>query len=202
LIIVPQTNQWHKLKALVLDGVSSPIPEHWKRAYGLDVRFHNAAAIWGVLDPESDVLYLYGEYFAEAEMAVQVAAILARGAWIPGLIDAQANGRSQVDGSRLIQLYRRLGLVLQTIDNPLESGVLSLRERMQSGRLKVFASLSEYLDQRRLYRRDERDQIVRERDNLLDAARCLVSSIARLRSKPVTRLLSPRQYTGERSWMV
>src|SRR6202035_5606247 len=25
LIVVPQTNQWHKLKALVLDSVSSPI---------------------------------------------------------------------------------------------------------------------------------------------------------------------------------
>jgi site-specific recombinase XerD len=35
LIIVPQTNQWHKLKALVLDSVSSPIT---KRVYnqGLD----------------------------------------------------------------------------------------------------------------------------------------------------------------------
>jgi hypothetical protein len=26
LIIVPQTNQWHKLKALVLDSVSSQLP--------------------------------------------------------------------------------------------------------------------------------------------------------------------------------
>jgi hypothetical protein len=27
LIVVPQTNQWQKLKALVLDSVSSPITE-------------------------------------------------------------------------------------------------------------------------------------------------------------------------------
>ena len=45
-------------------------------------------------------------------------------------------------------------------------------ERMHSGRLKVFPSLTKYLDERRLYRRDERDQIVKERDNLQDAARC------------------------------
>ena len=32
LIVVPQTNQWHKLKALVLDSVSSPIT---KRVYNL-----------------------------------------------------------------------------------------------------------------------------------------------------------------------
>src|SRR5665647_255985 len=32
LIVVPQTNQWHRLKALVLDSVSSPIT---KRVYNL-----------------------------------------------------------------------------------------------------------------------------------------------------------------------
>jgi len=32
LIVVPQTNYWHKLKALVLDSVSSPIT---KRVYNL-----------------------------------------------------------------------------------------------------------------------------------------------------------------------
>ena len=177
------------------------IPEHWPRAYGLDVRWRTIAAIWGARDPESDVLYLYSEYFAGAESAVHAAAIRARDEWIPGLIDAQANGRNQVDGSGLIQMYRRLGLTLQTIDNPLESGVLNVWERMDSGRLKVFASLSEFLDQRRLYRRDEKDQIVREHDNLQDATRCLVSGIARLRSKPVTWVLPPRQYFGERDWM-
>src|ERR1035437_3256899 len=34
LIVVPQTNQWQKLKALVLDSVSSPIT---KRVYNLGV---------------------------------------------------------------------------------------------------------------------------------------------------------------------
>src|ERR1700726_4884308 len=45
LIIVPQTNQWHKLKALVLDSVSSPIT---KRVYnlGLDEFFE-----WFALEP-------------------------------------------------------------------------------------------------------------------------------------------------------
>ena len=28
LIAVPQTNPWHKLKTLVLDSVSSPMPAH------------------------------------------------------------------------------------------------------------------------------------------------------------------------------
>ena len=160
------------------------------------------AAIWGARDPESDVLYLYNEYFGEAEMAVHAAAIRARGEWIPGLIDPLANGKEQVDGRRLIQLYRNLGLALQTIDNPLESGVLNVLERMQSRRLKVFASLSKYLEERRLYRRDERDLIVKGNDNLQDATRCLVNGISSLRTKPSELVLHPiRQYTGEHSWM-
>lgn len=177
------------------------IPEHWPRAYGLEVRWGTTAAIWGARDPESDVLYLYSEYFREAEPAVHVAAIRGRGDWIPGLIDAQANGRNQVDGTRLIQIYRGLGLTLQTIDNPLESGVLQLWERMHTGRLKVFASVSEFLEQRRLYRRDGKDQMVKERDHLLDAARCLTGGIARLRRKPVPPSLPPQQHFGPRSWM-
>ena len=32
LIVVPQTNEWHRLKALVLDSVSSPIT---RRVYNL-----------------------------------------------------------------------------------------------------------------------------------------------------------------------
>jgi len=58
------------------------IPSHWPRAYGLDVRWHTAAAIWGAHDRETDVLYLYGEYYGEADPAVQVAAMRAPGEWI------------------------------------------------------------------------------------------------------------------------
>jgi hypothetical protein len=177
------------------------IPDHWPRAYGLDIRWLTTAVIWGARDPESDVLYLYSEYLREAEPAVHAAAIRARGLWIPGLIDAQANGRNQVDGARLIQMYRDLGLKLQTIDNPLESGVVNVWQRMHSGRLKVFASLAEYLDERRLYRRDERDQIVKERDNLQDATRCLVNGINRLCTKPVIPMPSPPRHHGEYAWM-
>jgi hypothetical protein len=98
-------------------------------------------------------------------------------------------------------MYRDFGLKLQAIDNPLESGVLNLWQRMHSGRLKVFASLSEYLDERRLYRRGERDQIAREHDHLQDSARCLVNGIARLCTRPVNRtILASPCYRGELSW--
>jgi hypothetical protein len=179
-----------------------PIPDHWPRAYGLDIRWNTVAAIWGALDPESDVLYLYSEYLAESDPAIHAAAIRSRADWIHGLIDTTANGRVQADGLRLIQVYRTLGLHLNSIDNPVESGILNVWQRMHSGRLKVFASLSKYLEELRLYRRDERDQIVKTGDNLQDAARCLVSGISCLRTKPKPPSMPTRVLHGDRDWMV
>jgi hypothetical protein len=185
--------------ALLVDDFA--IPDHWPRAYAMDVRFQTLAAIWGALDPESDVLYLYSEYFAEVDPAVAAAAIRARGTWIQGLIDPQANGRDEADGFGLIRMYRELGLDLCRTDNPLETGVLKVCQRMGSGHLKVFASLVKYLDERRLYRRDGSNQIVRQHDNLQDAVRCLVNGIARFRRKPVKQPVLPSPRYTERSWM-
>ena len=173
------------------------IPDHWPRAYGLDIRWNRVAVIWGARDPQSDVLYLFSEYYAEADAAIHAAAIRSRGDWMVGLFDPTAHGRDQADGSRLMQVYRKLGLLLQFTPNLIESGILDVWQRMESGRLKVFASLSKYLEQRRLYRRDERDQIVRDQDNLQDATRCLVSGISRMVTNPAQNALTPpRIYHG------
>ena len=107
-----------------------------------------------------------------------------------------------MDGYRLIQSYRNLGLRLEQIDNPVESGLLDVWQRMHSGRLKVFASLTKYLEQRRLYRRDEKGQIVKDRDNLQDAVRCRVSGISRMWTKPKPPGDAPtRTHYGKRDWM-
>lgn len=180
------------------------IPENWPRAYGLDIRWETAAAIWGALDPQSDVLYLYREYLGESDPAIHASAIRSREEWVPGLIDGCANNRNHDDGRRLTQIYRQHGLDLKSIDSPVESGILSLSQRMQSGRLKVFPSLRNYLEERRLYRRDAREQIVRSRDNLQDAARCLVNGISYLKTKPVpSEFIQPRRYGtgGSMGWV-
>jgi hypothetical protein len=161
------------------------IPKHWPRGYGLDSRWHTAAAIWGAYDPQSDVLYLYSEYCADADPAVHATAIRARAEWIPGLFDPAGNGRNRNDGVRLNQMYQALGLHLEHIDNSIESGIIEVSRRMQSGRLKVFPSLAKYLGELRPYRRDESGQVVTGRDNLQDAARCLVIGISRMVTETV-----------------
>ena len=93
-------------------------------------------------------------------------------------------------------MCKELGLRLLFTSNPMESGILEVQQRMKSGRMKVLASLLKYLEQLRLYRRDERDQIVHDQDNLLDAARCLVTGISRMTTKPTPTPPLPPQIFG------
>jgi hypothetical protein len=160
------------------------IPAHWPRAYGLDIRWNTVAAIFGALDPESDVLYLYDEYADDGDPAVHADAICSRGEWIPGLIDPDANGRDRRDGGRLILHYQKLGLHLKYRQNSIESGILEVGQRMRSGRLKVFSSVTKYLAERRLYQFDENGQVLKEENNLQDATRCLVLGLSAMITEP------------------
>jgi hypothetical protein len=97
------------------------------------------------------------------------------------------------------------------VERILVVGIPSTNDRAISGvrmysfyPVKVFASLSKYLGERRLYSRDENNQIVKDHDRLQDAARCLVSGISRMRTKPKPAELQPRRlpvYHGPQGWM-
>jgi len=100
-----------------------------------------------------------------------------------GLVDPAANNCNLADGQALIQWYRKKGLQLQAIENPLETGIVEVGDRMLSGRLKVFESLSRYREERRIYRHDEKGQVVKDRDNLQDATRCLVVGVQSMRTE-------------------
>lgn len=153
------------------------IQAHWPRAYGLDVGWNRTAAIWGALDREADCLYLYSEHYqGQQEPSTHVAGIHGRGKWIPGTIDPASRGRSQKDGEQLLVIYRELGLDLTEADNSRESGLYAVHQRLATGRLKVFKTLRNWLGEYRIYRRDERGQIVKEKDHLMDGTRYLVVS--------------------------
>lgn len=153
------------------------IPAHWPRAYGLDVGWNRTAAVWGARDPAVDVVYLYTEHYrGQAEPAVHAAAVRARGEWIPGVIDPAANGRTQNDGSQLIEMYRGQGLKIRAADNSVEAGIYAVFERLTTGRLKVFRTLPNWLAEYRLYQRDEKGRVVKKDDHLMDATRYLIMS--------------------------
>lgn len=153
------------------------IPEHWPIAYGMDVGWKKTAALFGAYDAKSDTWYLYSEYYrGYAEPSVHSEAIKARGQWIHGVIDPASRGGSQKDGLTLLDEYMKLGLTLSLANNSVEPGLLDVFQRLSTGRLKIFSTLQNWLAEYRVYRRDLRGKVVKERDHLMDCTRYLIMS--------------------------
>lgn len=173
------------------------IPEHWPRAYGMDVGWNRTAAVWGALDRDSNVLYLYSEHYrGKAEPSVHASNIKARGAWIPGAIDPAARGSAQKDGEQLMEVYRDQGLRLTLADNGREAGIHRVYEGLSVGTIKVFRTLQNWRAERRIYRRDENGKVVKENDHLMDATRYLaMTGVDLAKTKPIKRgVTKPRNW--------
>lgn len=161
------------------DFVIDPIqlPKHFPRCYGLDVGWNMTAAVWIALDRDTDVAYLYDEYYrGEAEPAIHSSAIRARGEWINGVIDPASRGRNQHDGTKLFEKYSNEGLKITKADNAVEAGIYEVWQRLSTGRLKVFSTCTNWIKEFRLYRRDDKGRIVKKNDHGLDATRYAIMS--------------------------
>jgi phage terminase large subunit-like protein len=153
------------------------IPKHWKRAYGMDVGWNRTAGIWGAYNPDTTGWTLYHEYYgSHQEPSVHASAFKAPGAWIPGVIDPAARGRSQADGVSLLETYTALGLRLSVANNAVEAGIYQVWEALSQGRLQVFRTLANWRKEIRLYRRDEKGHILKQNDHLADSTRYLLAS--------------------------
>ena len=151
-----------------------PIPEWWPRGYALDVGWNKTAAVWGAMDPDTRIVYLYSEHYAgESHPAIHASAIKQRGDWMYGAIDPASCGVNQADGRALFDLYEQEGLLLEKADNSVEAGVLRVGQMFESGMLKIFSSLENLLSELRTYRRDEKGKIVKKNDHAVDAMRYL-----------------------------
>jgi phage terminase large subunit-like protein len=154
-----------------------PIPKHWKRCAGMDVGWKRTAAVWGAIDPETGITYVYGEhYLAEQPPAVHASAIKSFGDWIPIAIDPASRGRTQDEGRRLIDLYKEQGLNLHKADNAVEGRLFEIYQALLEGRLRIFNTCTNLLKEYRLYRRDEKGNVVKKDDHAMDALRYLWST--------------------------
>lgn len=52
-----------------------------------------------------------------------------------------------------------------------EQGVMEMTQRMREGQFKVFRTLTDWFEEKRLYHRDQNGRIVKERDDLISATR-------------------------------
>ncbi len=89
------------------------VAPHWPRAFGIDFGWNCTAAIWGAKDPETGIIYLYGEYYKGKQAPYAHAhALQQRGKWIPGICDPRGDKSSERDGTKLIDEYTSLGIEL------------------------------------------------------------------------------------------
>jgi predicted phage terminase large subunit-like protein len=171
----------------------------WPRVYAMDVRLTELGALWAARNPQTKVWYVYSEYYqSHGEAAAHAQGIRSRGKWIPGLIDATANGRSESDGINLMCLYQELGLDLDLAPDSEQSGVCEVLQAIRSGRLKVVRSLENFFREYRLYQRDDEGRIIKRNDLLMNCLRHIcVAGGNRMRTVPTLRQSG---YTSYRSW--
>lgn len=180
------------------------LPRHWPRAYGMDVGWKYTACTWGAWDrePGKDIVYLYREYKrGQAEPASHVASIQAAGKELYGAIDPASNISGQRDGNALFDEYTELGLNLVKAKNTVEAGLFEVYQRLTTGRLKIFKSLTQTLTEFRLYRRDDKGRVVKENDHLMDAMRYLLFTLDQVCIWSATETTERRERYGSAGWM-
>lgn len=156
-----------------------PIPAHYKKLYGMDVGWNRTAAVFGALDPDTGILYIYAEHYVEHQLPEVHASRIKQIAkdWMPGMIDPASNAVSGTDGKKLLDIYRREGLRLRTADNSVESGIMKVASMLAQGKLKFFPNATAHLQNEYLLYRRDNGKVVKEDDHAMDALRYLVTSL-------------------------
>ena len=178
------------------------IPKWWRKIYGLDTGSQNTAAVWLAIDPDTDIYYIYSNYkkgidkrdIEDDPPFIHAQAIKARGDWIPGAIDYA--GTDQSDGQRIKDIYIKHGLLVENADKRVEAGLLEVLERLSLGRLKVFNTCEQLLEEYRVYHRNEKGHIVKKNDHLMDAMRYAVMSAADRAKTQVRQNIGQSRYQG------
>lgn len=180
-----------------------PIPPHWVQIGGLDFGWdHPSAATKLAWDRDTDTLYVTAAHRQrEQTPALFSATIKPWGAhpngvqWLPWAWPHDGLQHDKGSGEQLAKQYRDQGLSILPLratfedgSNGVEAGVTEMLERMQTGRWKVFAHLSEYFEEFRLYHRKD-GRIVKKGDDLLSASRyaMMMRRFAVVQNRPGTQ---------------
>ena len=151
------------------------IPDHWLKCYALDVGWNRTAALWLAINPDNGCLYAYDELYVTNKQPHEYAReIKYRGDWINGVVDSASNNSNQHDGIKIFDLLLKEGLKLQLTtkdDKSVEAGIYTVWDALSNNKLKIFNTLTNLTDEYKIYRRDDKGHIVKEKDHLMDCLR-------------------------------
>lgn len=155
-------------------------PPHWWVVNGMDFGWdHPQAHVQLWIDRDDDVIYV-----AHAWKKSRVTPSTVWGSikqWAARVPTAWPHDGLQTEkgsGEQQKQAYQDAGWLMmpehstwQGGGNGVEAGLVELYERMTTGRIKVFAHLSDWFEEKLNYHRDESGHIVKINDDLLSATR-------------------------------
>ena len=165
------------------------IPDIWPVLGGLDFGWdHPTAAVKGAWDRDADVVYITHAYRkVQATPVIHAAALKPWGAELPWAWPHDGLQHDKGSGVQLAEQYRTQGLKMlhehaqypeqeddtKVSRTSVEAGLADMLDRMQTGRLKVFAHLGDWFEEFRLYHRKD-GKVVKEADDLMAATRYLI----------------------------
>lgn len=173
------------------------LPEHFPRLAAIDFGFDHPTAIsWVAFDADDDIIYVYDEYRRSKETPLTHAAALnGRTPGIPVAFPHDGLQHDKGSGIQLAQQYRDLGVYMlpEHFTNPpaegklngnnsIEAGISEMLQRFETGRLQIFESCAETLEEMRLYHR-KNGKVVPIKDDLISAMRYAVLSVERFGEK-------------------
>ena len=192
------------------------IPAFWPRIAGLDVGFdHPTAVAWAAWDRDLDIVHVYDTYRLKKETALTHSnAIKARGVWIPVAWPHDAHQHDKGSGKVIAEQYRKEGVNMMRTHathppvkggkegdggTSFEAGIEEMKNRIQTGRLKVASHLEDWFEEYRMYHR-EKGLVVKERDDLMSATRILIMMLrfARVYTPPSTAPSMPKFVPSDR----
>lgn len=173
------------------------LPEHFPRLAAIDFGFDHPTAIsWVAFDADDDIIYVYDEYRRSKETPLTHAAALnGRTPGIPVAFPHDGLQHDKGSGIQLAQQYRDLGVYMLPDhftnppaegklngNNSIEAGISEMLQRFETGRLQIFESCAETLEEMRLYHR-KNGKVVPIKDDLISAMRYAVLSVERFGEK-------------------
>lgn len=159
------------------------LPDSWPRIFTMKVEPEKTYVLWAAFDKHQDTLYVTTEHVrTRADPAVNAAAIVSRGKWIPGII---ASDETNLEARReLGQFYANQGLNVALSDRSFEAGINDANQRISTARLKAFATCQDFFASYRAYRRDPEGAVLG--GGLMDCLRllCRPTTIQMMKVKP------------------